>query len=159
MKPWERKKKKEKRTPCYEYTYMYVCVCAPTLIYLFKLLNGRGNQMHRLPFSPGEAFQAGIAREHLDPPAGRRLRSPGGRRAGQAVGRQPGLGPAPARGSQHCWVALRFFSPIFFSIWMGIVPFFLFFSWFGFVFFPLFHSQQVLQAEKAGIKSTREAEA
>lgn len=91
--------------------------------------------MHRLPFSPGEAFQAGIAREHLDPPAGRRLRSPGGRRAGQAVGRQPGLASA-CQGLPALLGGFKVFFPYLFFHLDGDCSFFSVFLLVWVCFFP-----------------------
>lgn len=121
--------------------------------YLFKLLNGRGNQMYTLPFSRG-GFPSWDCPGAPGPPAGRRLRSPGAESgAGHGEPARPGqrlqrvgavLGGFKGLFSYLFWVFLKFGWELFL---------FLFFCWFGFVFSP-FHSQQVLQ-QKAGIKSMR----
>lgn len=150
MKPWEKKKNQNPTNSLFINIHIYTCVCAHA--YLFKLLNGLGNQMHTLPFSRG-GFPSWDCPGAPGAPAGRRLRSPG---AESGAGREEPARPGSAcSGSELCWVPLRAFAPSF----LGFLKFgwglflFLFFCWFGFVFSP-FHSQQVLQ-QKAGIKSTR----
>lgn len=113
--------RKKKLTPYYKYTC--IRVCAPTVIYLFKLLNGQGNQMPTLPFSRG-GFPGWDCPGAPGFPAGQRLRSPRGRR-GRAGRREPAwLGQ---------WVGglLSGFKGFFFYL------FFFLFGW-GFFLFMLF---------------------
>lgn len=124
-------------------------MCAPTLIYLFKLLNGQGNQMPTLPFSRG-GFPGWDCPGAPGFPRGSAAAEPRG--AGGRAGQRE-----PARLGQWVGGLLGgfkgfFFYLFFFFIWMGILSFYAFtLVW---VCFFVFHSQQVLQ-QKAGIKSMR----
>lgn len=127
-KKYEALGEKKKLTPYYKYTC--IRVCAPTVIYLFKLLNGQGNQMPTLPFSRG-GFPGWDCPGAPGFPAGQRLRSPRGRR-GRAGRREPAWLGQWVGGLLSGFKGF-FFYLFFFIIWMGILSFYAF-LWFGFVF-------------------------
>lgn len=110
--------------------------------------------MHTLPFSQG-GFPSWECPGAPGSPRGSAAAEPRGAegRAGQAVGRQPGLASA----CQWVGAVLSGFKGFFFFFSFfhldGGCFFFRFSAGLGFVFFP-FHSQQVLQ-QKTGIKSMR----